>query len=99
MKFKNYPFWRFDKPKTQIIQGGWHFSFLQTPTDIIKKIKSFSHGEFNKEEIVDEKSILSKISSGKDIFDRGLRLKKVNIDNKFPEYILRNKKNLSNWIL
>ena len=30
MKFKNYPFWRFDKPKTQIIQGGWHFSFLQT---------------------------------------------------------------------
>ena len=62
MKFKNYPFWRFDKPKTQIIQGGWHFSFLQTPTDIIKKIKSFSHGEFNKEKIVDEKSILSKIS-------------------------------------
>ena len=99
MKFKNYPFWRFDKPKTQIIQGGWHFSFLQTPTDIIKKIKSFSHGEFNKEEIVDEKRILTKISSGKDIFDRGLRLKKVNIDNKFPEYILRNKKNLSNWIL
>ena len=99
MKFKNYPFWRFDKPKTQIIQGGWHFSFLQTPTDIIKKIKSFSHGEFNKEEIVDEKRILTKISSGKDIFDRGLRLKKVNIDNKFPEYILRNKKNFSNWIL
>ena len=60
MKFKNYPFWRFDKPKTQIIQGGWHFSFLQTPTDIIKKIKSFSHGEFNKEEIVDEKVFLIK---------------------------------------
>ena len=45
------------------------------------------------------KVFLVKFPLRKDIFDRGLRLKKVNIDNKFPEYILRNKKNLSNWIL
>ena len=47
LKFKKYPFWRIDKKHLQIINGGWHFSFLQTPSQILKKIKSYSHGEFD----------------------------------------------------
>ena len=50
MKFKNYPFWRFDKPKTQIIQGGWHFSYLMSEKDIQKKIKSWTHSELDTNE-------------------------------------------------
>ena len=41
MKFKDYPFWRLDKINQQIIQGGWHFSFLQTPEEISKYVDSF----------------------------------------------------------
>ena len=41
LKFKKYPFWRVDKKNLQIIQGGWHFSFLQTPRDIKKKNSVF----------------------------------------------------------
>ena len=37
LKFKKYPFWRIDKKDLQIISGGWHFSFLQSPEDIAKK--------------------------------------------------------------
>ena len=33
LEVKNYPFWRLDKIKLQI-NGGWHFSFLQTPDQI-----------------------------------------------------------------
>ena len=55
----------------QIIKGGWHFSFLLKPTDIAKKIKSFSHGEFNKNELTDEKNIKEKIANNEDIFGRG----------------------------
>ena len=51
LKFKNYPFWRIDKFNQQIINGGWHFSFLQNPTQILNKIKSFSHGEYNDENL------------------------------------------------
>ena len=47
LKFRNYPFWRIDKRFLQIIDGGWHFSYLQKPDQILNKIKSFSHGEFN----------------------------------------------------
>ena len=60
LKFKKYPFWRIDKFNLQTIKGGWHFSFLQTPEQILNKIKSFSHGEFNNEN-TNEKDIEKKI--------------------------------------
>jgi beta-1,4-mannosyl-glycoprotein beta-1,4-N-acetylglucosaminyltransferase len=99
MKFKNYPFWRVDKLNTQIINGGWHFSFLQNPKDIATKIKSYSHGEFNKKEIIDEKKIQSKIEKNEDIFGRGFSLKKIEIADNYPDFIIKNKENLKDWII
>ena len=78
LKFKNYPIWRIDKYNQQIISGGWHFSFLQSPRDIVRKIKSYSHGEFNTRENTDE-NIIEKILQNKDIFDRGFKLKKLKL--------------------
>ena len=98
LKFKNYPFWRFDKYNLQIINGGWHFSFLQTPQQILEKIKSYSHGEFNNENI-NEKNIEEKIIKNEDIFDRGLTLKKIEINSSYPKYILENKDYFSKWII
>ena len=98
LKFKKYPFWRIDKYDQEIINGGWHFSFLQSPHQILKKIKSFSHGEFNKEGI-NEKNIEKKILRNEDIFERKNKLKKVTIDNSYPDYIINNKDKLSNWII
>ena len=98
MKFKNYPFWRIDKFSQQIINGGWHFSFLQTPDQILNKIKSFSHGEFNQEHL-NTKIIEKKILENEDIFGRGNKLEKVDIDNNFPAYITKNKDKFSDWII
>ena len=99
LKFKNYPIWRIDKYNQQIIKGGWHFSFLQTPQDIAKKIKSYSHGEFNTRENTNEEKIEQKILSNKDIFDRGFKLKKIKIDGSFPNYITENQISLKDWII
>lgn len=99
MKFKNFPFWRLDKKNIQIISGGWHFSFLQSPSDIAKKIKSYSHGEFNKCEITDEKKIEKRIANNEDIFGRGYELKKININENYPEFIKNNKDLLKQWIM
>tara|TARA_E500000178_G_scaffold356112_1_gene431717 strand:- start:1353 stop:2156 length:804 start_codon:yes stop_codon:yes gene_type:complete len=98
MKFKKYPFWRIDKLHFQIINGGWHFSFLQTPSDIVKKIKSYSHGEFNTKDNTDIEKIEKKILENKDIFNRGFELKKIEIDHTFPDFILNNRTNLKDWI-
>ena len=98
LKFKKYPFWRIDKFGFQIVNAGWHFSFLQSPEQIAEKIKSFSHGEFNKNQFTDIQKIKEKIISGEDIFQRGFELKKISIDNTFPNYIVENQAKFSKWI-
>ena len=98
LKFKKYPLWRIDKRFLQIINGGWHFSFLQTPNEILNKIKSYSHGEFNNKNL-SEADIEDKILNNTDIFNRGFRLKKIELDASYPDYILENKKNFSKWII
>ena len=98
MKFKKYPFWRIDKFSQQIINGGWHFSFLQTPDQILNKIKSFSHGEFNQENL-NTQVIEKKILDNEDIFGRKNKLKKVDIDNSYPTYITKNIDKFSDWII
>ena len=101
LKFKKYPFWRIDKPRNfQIIEnGGWHFAYLQSTENISKKIKSFAHGEFNKPNFANPEIINEKIIKGKDIFDREISYKKVQIDNSFPKYIVDNKEKLKEWII
>jgi beta-1,4-mannosyl-glycoprotein beta-1,4-N-acetylglucosaminyltransferase len=98
LKFKKYPFWRIDKLNLQIIDGGWHFSFLQTPQQILNKIKSFSHGEFNSNSI-DENNIEEKILKNEDIFSRGITLKKIELDSSYPKYIRNNKEKFLKWII
>ena len=98
LKFKNYPFWRLDKLDQQIIDAGWHFSYLHTPEKILNKIKSFSHGEYNTTNL-SEKSIEEKILNNEDLFGRGLNFKRIEIDNSYPDYIINNKEKYSDWII
>ena len=101
LKFKKYPFWRIDKIRDlQIIKdGGWHFSYLQSPKNLLKKISSFSHGERNKPEFANEENILEKIKMQKNIFDLGFSYKKIDIDHTYPKYIIDNKEKLKEWII
>ena len=66
---------------------------------IIKKIKSYSHGEFNTTDNTKEENIKEKIKNNIDVFGRGFELRKIPIDNSFPEYIVNNKNILKDWII
>ena len=98
LKFKKYPFWRIDKLNQQIIDGGWHFSYMQTPEEIFKKIKSFSHGEFDSDDL-NKENIKDKINKNEDIFGRKIKLKKIEIDESYPKYIYENKEKFLDWII
>ena len=101
LKFKQYPFWRIDKIRDlQIIKnGGWHFSYLQNPENLLKKILSMSHGEHNKPEFANQKNIEEKIKMKKNIFGLDFSYKKIDIDNTFPKYIVENKEKFKDWII
>ena len=98
LKFKLYPFWRLDKINQQIIEGGWHFSYMQSPKQILNKIKSFSHGEYNNKNL-NEKKIEEKIIKGEDIFGRNSKFRKIDIDDSYPKFITQNKEKFSDWII
>jgi hypothetical protein len=57
----------FDGIGIEIEKGGWHFSYFGTANFIKNKIESFSHQEYNREDIKD--SIIYKIENGENLFD------------------------------
>ena len=42
---------------------------------------------------------LKKIANNIDIFGRGFELKKIDINNSFPDYVVNNQKFLKDWII
>ena len=94
VKRKNltYSFFRFDKEKSvQIIENaGWHFNNIMDPEEISKKLKTFAHAEFGKEEFSSPKIIETKILKKIDLFNRGHQYKVVNMDNSFPDFLINN---------
>ena len=79
--------------------GGWHFTSIKSPTEIITKLKSFAHSEFSKPMFSNISVIENKIINQTDLFGRGHKYIKVNLDNSFPKYIINNKNLYNDWIL
>ncbi len=108
-RVKNIPWWRFDKKINRYVEndGGWHFSYLMSPIEISSKLKRFEHeiahlkknSGYDMDELVNVNKIENKILSLQDPYDRkDIKLKKVKIDNTFPDYIVKNIKNLTDYI-
>jgi beta-1,4-mannosyl-glycoprotein beta-1,4-N-acetylglucosaminyltransferase len=107
LKIKKRPFWRIDKIKLKYVisDGGWHFSNLKTPQELLYKYKNLCEFKddyvfFNSidEKFLDESIIKYNIDNKLDIIGRSCEYKKINIDNSFPEYIYVNQEKFQNWI-
>ena len=116
IKDKKYSWWRLDtffsRRKYQDIlyveNGGWHFSYLKSPKDIEKKLKSYLHhidydlspiGKKNIEEMINNKKAIYNIKADqkRNKFDGANQLDKIDLDQ-LPSYILENKNKFINWI-
>ena len=96
----NYSFFRFDKEKSIELfhNGGWHFNNILTPGEISLKLKTFAHSEFSKEEFYNKEVIKKKINDKIDLFDRGHQYRVINFDQRFPKYLLENKKKFEKFL-
>ena len=108
LKFKKRPFWRIDKFRLNNIieNGGWHFCNLKSPEQLLYKYKNLceTNDPHIFKEKIDEKyldldEIKKRISNGLDIIGRNENYKPIKIDEKFPDYILKKKKELKDWII
>jgi beta-1,4-mannosyl-glycoprotein beta-1,4-N-acetylglucosaminyltransferase len=82
-----------------IKDGGWHFTWIFSIENIIKKIESTAHQEFNHEEHKNPERIIALIKSGHDINKPEARYQLQKIDSQFPDYLLLNIQNFSKFIL
>lgn len=73
----------------RVPNAGWHFSFQLDLESIVKKIESFAHTEYNKEEYKATTAILYRIENGIDPFDR-FPLKWTPIGDTHPKFIREN---------
>jgi len=116
IKSISYPVWRLDalfskKKHTNlsiIDDGGWHFSYLNSPEEIENKLKNYAHYreyelsplgiENIKERITNKISIYNlSIDMKKSKFSSGQKLEKVNLDV-LPNYIKDNKLKYIDWL-
>ena len=97
----NYSFFRFDKEKSIELfnEGGWHFNNVMSSEKISIKLKTFAHSEFSDPKFSDVKIIQDKINDKVDLFDRGHKYSKIEIDKSFPQFIVNNKSLFQKWIL
>lgn len=86
------PIWKFYHEKSiQVIDnGGWHFNNLYSVEKISNKLKAFPHQEFNNSKFTDTNYIHERIKNLGDLFFRGHKYRKVQIDSSYPKYIIEN---------
>jgi beta-1,4-mannosyl-glycoprotein beta-1,4-N-acetylglucosaminyltransferase len=82
-----------------IKDGGWHFTLVFSLENIIKKIESTAHQEFNKPEYKNPVKIKELIASGRDFHKPNSRYELQPIDSQFPEYLVQNKNRFVNNII
>jgi len=108
LKFKKRPFWRIDKLRLNNIidKGGWHFCNLKEPEKLLYKYKNLceTNDPYVFKEKIDKKfldlnEIKKRISNGLDIIGRDENYNRIEIDERFPEYIINKKKELDEWII
>ena len=63
------------------------------------KLKTFAHTEFTEDYFSSPEVIKDKIDKKIDLFNRGHKYQKVDMDSTFPDYILKNREKYSDWIL
>ena len=117
IKDKKYPLYRFDilfsKNKYNnlkiIDNGGWHFTNIKSPKEILLKLSSYLHhiefdlnplNEKQIEALIEKRKAIYDLNTDKKIqkFGEGQNLEKVDL-NSLPSYINEEKKKYKDWLV
>lgn len=90
----------FKKFHVQLIpDGGWHFTWIFKMPEIIKKIESTAHQEFNTAEYKNPVMIEKMIRDGRDFHKPQSRYQVQPIDQQFPTYLRNNIHKFKDFVL
>jgi beta-1,4-mannosyl-glycoprotein beta-1,4-N-acetylglucosaminyltransferase len=101
---KKYSFFRFDKYFSknytfnfQIVKnGGWHFGWIKNVDEIIKKVESFAHTEYNNNKYKNHEFINDCIKKNINFLNTEEKLKEIDI-NLLPLYLIKKKNRFNKY--
>ncbi len=92
---------RQDNGIVQIEEGGWHFSYLGNWEQVLYKLRSFCHAKEVKYSIGDldnPQKLIELIEQGIDLYGRDYSNSFVELDERFPRYLLDNRERFNHLI-
>ena len=101
---KRYNYFRIDKFFSKnyvfnfkiIENGGWHFGWIRNIDQIIEKLNSFAHIEFNNSKFKNNNYINECINNNINFLNTGEKLEEIQI-NLLPKYLVLNKKKFNSY--
>jgi len=89
-----------DKQDAEIFNAGWHCSSsLASLQDMVNKMRSFSHNEFNKPEFTDPKQLLQRVREVRDPYDRETKAyDRIDFDPDVPRCLLKHQKEFASLL-
>jgi beta-1,4-mannosyl-glycoprotein beta-1,4-N-acetylglucosaminyltransferase len=78
--------------------GGWHFTSMGGVERIQEKVRSFSHQEFNRPELLATSRVAEMLAQGKSVFHPSEVLQFTGLDDSYPRYVLEHPDKFSSWI-
>jgi beta-1,4-mannosyl-glycoprotein beta-1,4-N-acetylglucosaminyltransferase len=79
--------------------GGWHFTWVFTMENLVKKIENTAHQEYNKKEYKEPIYIERMIRAGKDFHKPNSRYQAQLLDHQFPEYLVQHADKFREFLL
>lgn len=67
---------------------GWHFSFVMSENQIVDKIASYSHQEFNRPIFTSRRRIKDQLRKRRDLLKRGLKFEPIEVNEGWPLQML-----------
>jgi beta-1,4-mannosyl-glycoprotein beta-1,4-N-acetylglucosaminyltransferase len=95
---RHLPIFKYDPKLVFIKNAGWHFNNLMPIEDLILKVRHSSHTELRTENRINFKYVANLRKLAKDLYSEE-ELRKVPIDNSYPEYVLKNLDKFKDYIL
>jgi beta-1,4-mannosyl-glycoprotein beta-1,4-N-acetylglucosaminyltransferase len=104
--YKSSGIWRsikrawFRKFSVQLIErGGWHFTWVFTMENLLKKIENTAHQEYNEIFYKDPVYIEKMIRSGRDFHKPNSRYQAQILDEQFPKYLVEHQDKFKDFLL
>lgn len=80
----------------EVLDGGWHFSYLGGPAKICEKMDAFSHQEKNVQQFNNLETLTKNLAKSAGVFGGHMSFEKI--DATWPEYLVKNQEKFRHLI-